>query len=172
MARASIRVDLGEQGATLRVFARQLRDMDDAKVTGIFRDYLEPVAKRFVPLVEASVLAIPTTGKKHTGLRGRIAACAETATWEKVREVNVAVEMNAHRMPEHEKGLPLYMEGIHTPGPIDHARWRHPVFGRSEDPWEQQPSHPYFYQAVAGYGPAAGQALRAAVDDISRKITG
>jgi hypothetical protein len=171
MARAEIRIDLGEQGATLRVFARQLRDMDERKVTGIFRDALEPVAKRFVPLVQASALAIPTTGTRHTGLRARIAACAETATWGSGREVDVAVEIDAHRMPDGEKALPLYMEGVGV-GHRGDVRWRHPVFGRDKDPWVQQPAHPYFYQAVAGYGPAAGQALRAAVDDITRQING
>jgi hypothetical protein len=128
--------------------------------------------------VRASVLAIPTTGEKHTGLRARIALCAEQASWEPTsppRSVAVAVEMNPKHMPPGELGLPLYMEGVYTPasrGKINHARWRHPVYGRSEDPWVQQPSHPYFYAPASGFGRAGGEALKASLEDITRQING
>jgi hypothetical protein len=173
MPRADIRVDLGARGATLRTIARELRGMDQRKVTGLFRDALEPAAVPFVRAVRASALAIPVTGEKHTGLRARIAACAETATWGQGRTVNVAVQINPGRMPEHEKGLPLYMEGV-PGGRINHARWRHPVFqtARNPDTWVQQPPKPYFYQAADGYGRAAGAAIQSALDDITRQING
>ena len=175
MARASVQVEVRSGGADLRTIARKLERMDDAHVKALFKKRLLDAARPFVPAVQASALAIPTTGKKHTGLRGRIAACAGTASWEPrgtTRQVDVAVEIQPERMPEGEKGLPLYMEGVHTPGPIDHARWRHPVFGRRKDPWAQQPSHPYFYRAVRPFGPAAGVAMQQAVDDISRQLSG
>jgi hypothetical protein len=120
--------------------------------------------------VRASALAIPTTGKKHTGLRARIAATAAVASWDSgPREVNVAVEIQPWKMPPHEMGLPLYMEGVAAGR---HDRWRHPVFGRDKDPWKQQPSHPYFYRAARGYGPAAGVAMQRALDDITSQING
>src|SRR5258707_1106907 len=105
MARADIRVDLGARGASLRTIARELRGMDDAHVRALFRRKLEDAAKPFPRAVRASVLAIPVTGKKHTGLRARIAACAQTASWESAvtRSASGAVEMNPKLM------LPDYM---------------------------------------------------------------
>lgn len=170
MAKLRIEASLSSRGASLRTIGRELRDMDARKVTGIFKDALEPAAAPFVAAVRSSALAIPVTGEKHTGLRARIAACAETATWGTGRTVNVAVQMNPARMPPGEFGLPLYMEGVHTPGRIDHARWRHPVYGRWLPNQPNQPSHPYFHQAADGYGRAAGEALKGALDDITRQL--
>ena len=89
-------------------------DMDDAAVKRIFKRRLEDAARPFVPLVRASALAIPAKpGGRQTGLRARIAACAKTASWESgPRQVSVAVEIQPQRMPDREKGLPLYMEGV------------------------------------------------------------
>ena len=126
MAHADIRVNLGPRGASLRTVARELRGMDQRKVTGLFRDALEPAAQPFVRAVRASALAIPVIPEgKQTGLRARIAACAESATWGTGREVNVAVQINPQRMPPGEKALPLGMEGA--------KRWRHPVYGNREN---------------------------------------
>jgi hypothetical protein len=170
MPQASVRMGVGSQGASLQTIARELRRMDDAKVKGIFKKRLEDAARPFVPAVRASALAIPTTGKKHTGLRARIAACAETTSWDSgPREVSVAVEIQPQHMPDREKGLPLYMEGV---AEGRHDRWRHPVFGRHKEPWVQQPPHPYFFQAARGFGPAAGEAMRRALDDITRQLNG
>jgi hypothetical protein len=83
--------------------------------------------------------------------------------------VSVAVQIQPRRMPDREKGLPLYMEGV---AEGRHDRWRHPVFGRSKDPWKQQDSHPYFYRAASGFGRASGEAMRRALDDITRQING
>ena len=173
MPDATVRTSVRTQGnADLRVIARELRKMDDRKVKDLFRKRLTDAAEPIVPRVQAAVLAIPVKGKKHTGLRARIAACAEVASWEprgSVRAVNVAVEMNPKRMPPRELGLPLYMEGVPEGR---HNRWRHPVFGRSKDPWATQDSHPYFYGPARAFGPAARDALGNALDDITRQLSG
>jgi hypothetical protein len=173
MARASVHVTLAEQGANLRVIARELRRMDDRQINDLFKRRLTDAARPFVPRVQAAALAIPVKAEgRHTGLRARIAACAEVASWEPrapARGVSVAVQIQPKRMPNREKGLPLYMEGVPEGR---HDRWRHPVFGRSKDPWEQQPPHPYFYRAAAGYGRASGAAMQRALDDITHKING
>lgn len=171
MPDASLRMDMRSRGSDLRVIARELRDMNNRKVKALFRRKLEDAAGPFVPRVRASVLAIPVKADgKHTGLRERIAACAEVASWEKPggRQVSVAVEINPKRMPERELGLPLYMEGV-TEG--RHNRWMHPVYGNREV-WRGQPPHPYFYQAASGFGRAAGDALNAALEDITRQVNG
>ena len=172
MAQARLEVDASSRGANLRTIARELARMDDATVKAIFKRRLEDAARPFVPAVRASALAIPVkVDGRHTGLRGRIAACAQVASWETgARQVNVAVEIQPQHMPNHEKGLPLYMEGVPDKG--RHERWRHPVFGRREDPWVQQPPKPYFYRAANGYGRASAAAMQSALDDITRKING
>jgi hypothetical protein len=71
--------------------------------------------------------------------------------------------MNPKDMPPGELSLPLGMEGV--------KRWRHPVYGNREV-WVTQAPHPYFQQAAAGFGPAAGLALRASLEDITRQING
>jgi hypothetical protein len=114
--------------------------------------------------VRASALAIPAMGEKHTGLRARIAACAETASWDSgPREVSVAVEIQPQRMPPREKSLPLMMDGA--------KRFRHPVFGDRLN-WVSQEQHPYFTRAASGFGRAAGPAMQRALDDITRQING
>jgi hypothetical protein len=163
MAKLRIEASLRPSGASLRTIGRELRDMDSRKVTGIFRDALEPAAAPFVRAVKASALAIPVAGTKQTGLRARIAACAETATWGTGRTVNVAVQMNPQRMPRGEMALPLGMEGA--------KRWRHPVYGDREV-WVTQAPHPYFHQAADGFGRAGGEALKASLDDITRQLNG
>lgn len=171
MADASLRLDTRTTGADLRTIARELSKMDDRKVKDLLKRRIEDAAKPFVPRVRASVMAIPTTGTKTTGLRGRIADCVQVASWEprgSTRQVSVAVEIDPKKMPDRERGLPLYMEG--TPEKR-HDRWRHPVYG-NRDNWVTQPSHPYFYQAASGFGRAAGDAVKAALDDITRQING
>ncbi len=171
MAQASVEVDASSRGANLRTIARELRRMDDAQVKALFRKRLEDAAQPFVPAVQASALAIPTTGKRHTGLRARIAACAQVASWESgARQVNVAVEIQPQHMPPGEKGLPLYMQGIADKG--RHERWRHPVFGTWRAKMPNQPAHPYFFQAASGYGRASAAAMQRALDDITHKING
>jgi hypothetical protein len=173
MADASVRMNVGSQGASLRTISRELRAMDDAKVTGIFKKRLTDAAGPFVPAVRASALAIPVkVDGRHTGLRARIAACAAVASWQDApREVAVAVEIQPQHMPDREKSLPLLMQGVGV-GRRGDSRWRHPVFGRNKDPWVQQPPHPYFFQAAGGFGRAAGAAMQRALDDITRQING
>jgi hypothetical protein len=172
MARLRLDVGLRPRGASLQTIGRELRAMDDRKVKRLFRDALEGAAPPFVRAVRASALAIPVTGEKQTGLRARIAACAETATWEQGRGVNVAVQINPKRMPPGEMGLPLYMEGVADRR--RHNRWRHPVYQtpRNPDTWVTQLPHPFFYPAASGFGRAGGEALKGALEDITRKING
>lgn len=172
------RVELGVDtrgGASLRTIARELRNMDAAKVTGIFRKALDDAARPYPMRVRAAALAIPVKGEKHTGLRARIAQCAEETTWAEGREAGVSVWINVQRMLPDYKTLPLYMEGgIYVDRKHDYRRWRHPVFGRRENPqdWQQQDAHPYFRKTVEPLGVEARAALEASLKDITRKLNG
>src|SRR6266702_6057541 len=173
MPRADIRVDLGSRGASLRVIARELRDMDGRKVKGIFRHALEDAARPYPGRVRASVLAIPVKeGGGHTGLRARIAGCVELSSGTDAKGAYASVWVNPFRMLPGYVALPLYMEGVkESSRNHNYSRWRHPVYGNREV-WRSQDSHPYFYQATTPLGRAAGEALKAALEDITRQING
>lgn len=132
--------------------------MGNDQVTQIMRAEAAKAARPFAPAVRAAILNTPAYGPKHTGLRGRIAGCVQT--WAEIRGdmVSVGVEVNSARMPSGEKSLPLMLEGSKA--------WRHPLFG-DDSHWVAQASHPYFWQAVAFYGPASQRAIQRAADRIA-----
>ena len=151
--------------AQMRVIVAELRGVaNSGEIPRQFRAELAKAARPFAPAVRASILNIPTHGEKHTGLRVRIARCVQT--WAEIHTggfVSVGIEIDSSRMPSGQMSLPLMMEGVKI--------WRHPVFGNREV-WVTQDSHPYFYQAVAGYGPASRLAMEKALQTITRKISG
>ena len=165
MPRARIDVDLSHEGASLKVIARELLDMDEGKVADLFQAKLEDAARPFVPLVQASVMATPRKRLPSPGgLRSRIARTVEVASWQRGPQTSVAVEVQPQKMPDREYSLPLYYEGAKP-------RWRHPVFGNTQV-WVGEDATPFFYQAADGFGRAAADALGAALDDITRDLSG
>ena len=174
MARADIRVGLSSRGASIGVFARNLRRMDHQKVSGIFRDALETAARPYPLRVRASVLAIPVKPEgKHTGLRARIAQCVTLSSGTDTKGAYASVWMNPLKMLPDYTSLPLYMQGEKmTSRGRNYSRWRHPVYGKWRPGQPDQPSHPYFYQAAEPLGRAAGDALRVSLEDITRKLNG
>src|SRR5262249_55881716 len=133
----------------------------------------EDAARPYPFRVRASALAIPVTGKKHTGLRARIAGCVELSSGTDDKSAYVSVWVNPRRMLPDYRTLPLYMQGgkLGSRGG-DHARWRHRVYGHRDRPWVQQPARPFFYQAAEPLGRAAAPAIEAALGDITRKLNG
>ena len=142
----------------LQALIVEFRAMDNVTVTNMIRRNAAAAARPFAPAVRASIMNTPAHGPKHTGLRARIARCVQT--WAEIRGnvVSVGVEVNASKMPSGQMSLPLYLEGSKAP-------WRHPLFGH--DPWYGQDAHPYFWQAVALYGPASQRAVQRAADRIA-----
>lgn len=161
----------GAGTAQLRAVIAELRAQDNLTVTARMRAELAATARPFVPRVRAAILNIPSGGgvpyRQPPGLRARIADCVQTwstggtATSPLVR---VGVEINAALMPDGQKALPLYMDGIKP-------RWRHPLFGDREH-WYFQGNapHPYFSENVAPLGPASRLAVERVADDIRRQI--
>jgi hypothetical protein len=173
MARASVRVGLSSRGASIGVTARRLRGMDSRKVKDLFKHALEDAARPYPMRVRASVLAIPVKPEgEHTGLRARIAQCVSLSSGTDARSAYVSVWMDPFKMLPDYTSLPLYMQGEKmTSRGRNYSRWRHPVYGNREV-WVSQSSRPYFYQAVEPLGRAAGEALKAALEDITRQLNG
>lgn len=174
MPRAGIRVDLRHSGASIQAIARELRGMDGRKVKGIFKDALEGAARPYPMRVRASILAIPVKeGGKHTGLRARIAGCVELSSGTDAKSAYASVWINPQKMLPDYTTLPLYMEGVKLGSRgKDYSRWRHPVYGKWLAGQPNQPAHPYFYEPVTPLGRAAGEALKASLENITRQISG
>jgi hypothetical protein len=150
-------------GADLREVSRKLRKVSDAELKRRFRTELRAAAAPFVPAVRASIMSIPTTGGKSTGLRRRMSRAVMLRVKTAGRDAQVSILMSPARMPDGQRALPAYMEGTKAP-------WRHPVFG-DDDAWVEQPSHPYFFRVVRPMGASAKLALTRVVNQISRDIT-
>ena len=158
----------GAGTAQLRAFAAELEAQTGVAVTARMRRNLAAAAKPFVPRVRAAIMNIPSGGGvpygQPPGLRARIAACV--ITWAAIYPglVRVGLEVDASRMPDGQKALPLYMDGAKWP-------WRHPLFGDPEH-WYVQGNapHPYWEGAVLPLGPASFRAIQQVADDIARQI--
>jgi hypothetical protein len=166
---AELRMNVRATGTDLQTIARKLRKMDDARVTELFRRKLEEAAGPVARRVQASALAIPVKDPERVPvLRPKIADTVDVSSWADVgnRQAGAAVFVNTAKMPARERALPLYMEGAKP-------RWRHPVFGRRANPndWQPQAPHPYFYGPARSFGPAAGEALKRAMDEVTRKLS-
>jgi hypothetical protein len=128
------------------------------EITKKLRRELAATQRPFAPRVRAAILNTPAYGRKHTGLRARIARCVQTWVTIEGTLVSAGVEVNASRMPSGEKSLPLMLNGNKV--------WRHPFFGDYAR-WYGQASHPYFARAVEQYGPAGRNAVQRAADQIA-----
>jgi hypothetical protein len=144
--------------------ARQLR-ATEPQINGIVARHLRQAHPPVTLSIRANVLAIPTTGEKHTGLRARIAGAV--TGWAKEQpdgaQVGVAVFPGKTFGGDAYYTLPAYMEGAKAP-------WRHPVWG-NPDVWRAQPAHPYFYGPAGLLRTTTDIALRGAADEITRRLS-
>ncbi|MGH3097869.1 MAG: hypothetical protein ACRDMV_17950 [Streptosporangiales bacterium] len=149
-------------GQKLRQITAELNRMGDGhQVRTRFSRELRATARPMVADVRASIMAIPTHGSKHTGLRARMAAATSLHVNVSARGAAVWVIVDGRKMPPGQGSLPAYMEG-------SKPRWQHPVYGVGV---VTQASHPYFAPVVRRYGPKTRRAVYDVVDGISDDIT-
>jgi len=152
-------------GADLRLIAKKLRRMNDREIKRRLRQGLRAAAKPLVPVVKQAALDIPVKGTSgSTGLRKRLSKSVHLNVRTTGRKAGVSIQADAKRMPNGQKALPAYMEGTKP-------RWRHPVYGREDDPWADQDAHPWFYPALKDLGARGRTAVEAVVDSVTRDIT-
>lgn len=160
-----MKLTLTKSGKDLRVVSAQLRRAGDGRVKKQFARNLRAAAAPMVPLVRASIAAIPAKGPASTGLRQRMQRATRLSVKTVGRSASVSVMVDPKKMPDGQKSLPQYMEGAEG-----HARWRHPVFG-DPDKWVQQPSHPYFFRVVNRLGGMSRVAVAKVIADITRDLS-
>lgn len=150
-------------GAELRRISLELRRMGGGELTRKLRKELRAAAAPLVPQVRASIMQIPTTGDKSSGLRRRMAKATRLELRTVGREAGVAIRVDGRKMPTGQGRLPAYMEG-------SRKRWRHPVYGNRNN-WVGQQPHPYFYNVVRNLGPRSRVAVNRVLDEATREIS-
>lgn len=150
-------------GQDLRRISRELRRMDNPEIKKRFRKELRAAARPLVPKVRQAIREIPSNrGYSPDGLRGALSKATKLEVKTAGRSAGVAIRVDGRKMPSHMKSLPAMVEGK--------KRWRHPVYGNREN-WVNQPSHPYFYDALRAAGPASRRAVSRVLDGITRDLS-
>lgn len=150
-------------GQDLARITRELKHVGDGKtLRKRFSKELRAAAKPMVPAVRASIMAIPTHGDKHTGLRSRMARATKLTVRTSGKQAGVAVRVDGRKMPPGEGALPAYMEGTKKP-------WRHPTWGTP--PYVTQQGHEYFYPVVRPLASKARHDVDKLAKDIANEIT-
>ncbi|WP_265560937.1 hypothetical protein [Streptomyces hygroscopicus] len=163
MARPPLEVEV-RGGRELARISRELRRMGDGKqLKAEFGRELRAVAAPLVPAVRASIKAIPADSGHHSGLRARLARATRLQVRTVGKQAGVSIQVDGRKMPNHQKALQAYMEGLKRP-------WRHPVFGNT-NVWVKQEPHPYFYKTVRPLGGASRVAVNRVLDKTAQKIT-
>lgn len=156
---------LVRSGKDLQEISHELRRMGDKEVTRRFRKELRAAAAPLVPVARQAALDIPVKGTSgSTGLRKRLAKSVQLISRSTGKRAGVFILANPKRMPDKQKALPAYMEGTKAP-------WRHPRWGRKDEPWVEQDPHPWFYPAMRSAGARGRIAAAAVINSISRDIT-
>jgi hypothetical protein len=171
----AVRGPFGAGEAQLSAVVAELRNLATGiPVTRDLRRELAATARPLAPMVRAAIMNIPSAGGmpygQPPGLRARIANCVVPWAYIHGNTVSVGVEIDASRMPDGQKALPLYMEGEKRP-------WRHPLFGNRERWYDQEVpagsglnSHPYFEGATNWFGPAGKRAIERVLENIEAKL--
>lgn len=117
----------------------------------------------FDELVEAEEAA-KARAKRGTGLRDSVARSLRLVTKTGSRLPRVRIEVDASKMPEDQRTLPKHLDAV--------KGWRHPVFGKREDPWVQQYGRPWFSVTIERHLPGVRARILQAMDDIAKKVEG
>jgi hypothetical protein len=150
--------DLKVTGADdLRKLARQL---ERANLVPELQRELERVGGPIVADVRAQIGGIPSSGRKHTGLRASLMRATEDLVTVSRESVRLRIQTNPGRMPPGQRAMPVAMEA---------QAFIHPVYG---NPWRVvQRGHPYLRGTVRRHLPAARAAVERAADSLAVKLT-
>lgn len=130
-------------------------DEENDDAPQLLDDALKKAAERVAAVVRARALAIPATGRKHTGLRGRMAAGVTTST------VDGVTSIRASAVPG-EAGAVIGMDQ----GPTG---WRHPVYG-NRDVWVQQRGYRWFREPIADHREEMERDLTEVLEGMAKRV--
>lgn len=102
--------------------------------------------------------------RKGAGLRDSVSRSLRLVVKTGSKTPRVRIEVDASKMPEDQRTLPRHLDSA--------KGWRHPVFGKREDPWVHQQGKPWFSVTIERHAPAVRASILKAMDDIANKIEG
>lgn len=145
-------VDPGPEWRTVR----EALEREDRGARGELVDALRREASPIVADVRAAAMRLPAHGKKHTGLRGRLAAGVDVDTRTSgVRIVAKAVDPSEVSLP---RGMDNGARG-----------WRHPVYG-NRDVWVQQRGGSWFREPISRHQDALERSLTNVLEQMADNI--
>jgi hypothetical protein len=173
MAEAVFNVQGEEQFARL---AAALEEAAGGKLTRRAREQLRVAARPTLAQLKEAALAVKVYSPKgghvppdySRQLRARVANATGTRTT--LRGVRFIVDSTKVLEPGQEAiygaTLPRYLDAT-LPGYI---RWRHPVFGRDDIPWQQQRGQPWFFATINRHERRYRDAVGRAVDRVLNEL--
>lgn len=151
----NIRIVVGEE---FRRVVIALREMD-ASLPAQLRKELRQAARPLAQRAKDRVRAIPTHGRKHTGLRSRVARGVG------IRAAigrNPAVKITTSMARPDEAAIP---RGLDSP-----RGWRHPVFGNTNK-WVQQHTYaPWFMDTMREGGNDIKRDVKHVMDEAANRV--
>ncbi|MCX4912805.1 hypothetical protein [Streptomyces sp. NBC_00687] len=153
--RVTYNVRLGDEWRRVAVALREV----DSSFPGKLRRDLREAAKPAAEDAKRNVLALPVHGRKHSGLRGRVAR-GVTIQAGIARGLGVRI-VTGMRDPQ-EKALPGYLD--------DKRGWRHPVFGNRHEWVHQSTGGSWFRETIVDHRPQIERDVRQVLDDAAETI--
>jgi hypothetical protein len=127
---------------------------------GLRKELLKEIraeAKPMAAAAKAEILAMPTHGSKHTGLRSKIAGKVRVRTRLSGRMVGVKIAVGQ-------------VDGTYLPRRINKGSWRHPVHGT--DVWVEQEGHKgWFDDTLRKKARDAQRGIQRAMERVADRIT-
>lgn len=159
------REELEEIQRILKKYARQ------PEWDKIIRKELAKIEGPAMAKVSGKIRAIPSRTRNRGGRGGSRGSLRR----EMVQALRFNVDTNpqytgaflwldARRLPGGRENLAAYMEGVRY-----YTRWRHPVFGDTEN-WVTQKRHPYFYRTLRPFELQTAKAAEAVIKAIRKDL--
>lgn len=99
---------------------------------------------------------------RKSGLRRTIADAIKVDIRTGSKTASVRILVDESRLPPDQRTLPRH---------LDSARgWRHPVFGRRDDPWVTQKGRPWFEVTIRKHADEVRSSIVAAMDEMARDL--
>lgn len=155
----------------MKQVARRLARASDGRVGTDARRRLVRAARPVVKEVKTAALAVEVESSQggtarpdnSTNLRARVAAAVDSAA----TPGGVTLFVAGYKIGVNGSRLAQYLDTE------DRPRWRHPIFGRRDNPedWAEQKGQPFFYVTIRDAEPRFAAAVESAVDKLAEEIT-
>ncbi|AZM51760.1 hypothetical protein DMA15_03510 [Streptomyces sp. WAC 01529] len=153
--RATYNVHLGEEWRRTALALRHV----DRELPGQLRKAMRDAAKPAAEDAKRRVKSLPVHGRKHSGLRRRVAS-GVTIQAGAGRGLGVRIVTNM-RDPQ-ERNLPRYLD--------DPRGWRHPVFGNRHEWVQQHTGGSWFRATIAEHRPEMVRELEHVLGEAAETI--